>query len=311
LPVFITETGWKHAEGIDFEPFLPTSETLANYFKIAFEEAWSSKQIVAVTPFLLSYQQPPFDHFSFKKLDSGEYYPHYLALKDLPKTKGQPVQKNTAQLVKGEVYSTIVAGENYNISLTFKNTGQSIWGDQEVFLTPIKGGSELGIERVEIPSGVKVEPNSEYTFNIKLKAPQKGLFKIVLNLFSGNNQFESDPLEFTTEVKMPVVIQVLNSLKWKDNPQGEYILRVSGVVGESSRKIIIDSSGKSPEIEARYLLPDYSFDFTLERPYYHSKTLHSTVKTRVNTLDFGTLQPALLPALLNPKEFWKLLPFSN
>ena len=83
------------------------------------------------------------------------------------------------------------------------------------------------------------------------------------------------------------------------------------MVGDSSQKVTLDSEGKSPEMEARYLLPDYAFDFTLEKPYYYSKTINQTVKPGVNILDFDTLQPDILSALLNPKQLWKLLPFSN
>lgn len=311
FPVFITETGWKHAEGLNFASGLPDQDTVAKYYQEAFLDNWSSSRVVAVTPFLLSYLQSPFDHFSFKKPE-GDFYAMYQAIQSLPKTAGLPLQTNSAKLTKGEVYSSIVAGESYNISLTFKNTGQSIWNDREpVKLAPLIGGSELGIEPQLLPQGIKVEPGSEYTFNIQFKAPEKGIFKVSLNLFQGNTQFESAPIEFTTEVKLPVILQVLSALKWKKVPSGEYTLGVSGVIGDSAQKISLDENGKSAEIEARYLLPDYSFDFTLEKPYYHPVTIHQTVKPGVNTLQFGTLEPELLPALLHPKQLWQLLPFSN
>ena len=308
LPVFITETGWKHAEVLTYNPNLPTSNILSKYYENAYENAWNSSRIVAVTPFLLDYQEVPFDHFSFKKIDSLEYYPFYEAVKNLPKTVGRPIQVTTTELIKGEVYSSIVAGQTYSISLTFKNTGQSIW-DGQVKLKTIEGGKELGIKEVAVDR--QVEPDQEYTFQISLTAPQKGLFKVNLQLFSENKPFDSPPIQFTTEVKEPVILRVLSKLKWKDSPAGDYILKVSGATGESSRKVILDSSGKSQELEARYLLPDYSFEFSLERPFYHPKTIRREVKAGVNALDFGILQPALFQAILNPKELWKLLPFSN
>lgn len=83
LPIFITETGWKHAEGITFDPSLPSSDTVAENFKQAFENAWNNNQIVAVTPFLLIYQEPLFDHFSFKKFASYDYYPFFQTIQDL------------------------------------------------------------------------------------------------------------------------------------------------------------------------------------------------------------------------------------
>lgn len=316
LPIFITETGWKHAEGLNYDPSLPTSETLSTYYQNAFNNAWQDRKIVAVNPFLLNYQEKPFDHFSFKRVQEtnpvSEYYPQFQAISGLPKVSGRPVQDNLARLIKGEVYSSIVAGESYQISLSFKNTGQSIWNDQDTtYLVPLLGGSELGIEKVAIPKEIKVEPGGEYTFKINLKAPQRGSFEISLNLFSNTKQFDSPVVQFNTEVKLPVILQVLTSLKWKDNAAGEYILRVSGVVGDVTKKVTLDNKGLSQELEARYLLPGYAFDFTLEKPFYHPKTIHKSVQAGVNTLDFGVLQPNLMQALLHPKEFWQLLPFSK
>lgn len=310
LPIFITETGWKHAEGLKQSSNLPDADTVAEYYKSAFENAWSNSRIVAITPFLLTYQESPFDHFSFKKVTEPEYYSMYQAIQDLPKSAGKPVQENKASLVSGEVYSSVVAGEVYDISLTFKNTGQSIWNDREIVkLIPIKAAQELGLTAAEIPVNVKIEPEDEYTFHLILKAPKSGLFKVSLNLFEGNTQFNTDSIEFTTEVKLPVILQVINALKWKKTYQGEYILKTSGVVGDSSQSLSLNANGKSEQIETRYLLPDYSFDFTLEKPYYHPVTIHKTVKPGINILDFGIMQPALFESLNNPREFWKLLPF--
>lgn len=324
LLVFITETGWKHAEGLKVDSRLPDENTVAKYYKEAFENAWNIDRIVAVTPFLLSYQETPFDHFSFKKptgekqntkilgIQYPEYYSMYQTIQDLPKVAGKPVQETKAELSKGEIYSSIVAGETYTISLTFKNSGQSIWNDrEEITLKPIEGGQDLGILALKLPRDKKIEPGEEYTFNLKLQAPLSGSYNVSLNLFEGGKQFDSKPVEFTTQVKSPVILKIMGALGWKKDFEGTYTLTIKGVNGESAQNITLDKEGKSPEIEARYLLPDYSFEFSLEKPYYQSKTLNQKVYAGINTLDFGTLQPDILSAILNPREFWKLLPFSN
>lgn len=326
LPIFIAETGWKHAEGLSYDPSLPSVETVADYYQNAFENAWNSNRIVAVTPFLLSYQDSPFDHFSFKKI-TGErqaktilgveypdspYYPMYHTLQALSKIKGKPVQDNKAELKKGEVYASIVSGESYKIYLNFKNTGQSIWNDgDQVKLAAIFGGKDLGITNVFLPKEVKIEPGGEYTFNIELKAPESGTYKVSLSLFSGEKQFDSKPVEFTTEVKSPVILKVISSLGWKKDFAGSYVLKVKGASGESAQSIALNKQGASEEIEARYLLPDYSFEFSLEKPFYYPKSINQKVFAGVNTLDFGALQPNIFSTLLQPKEFWNLLPFSN
>ncbi|MBI2196647.1 hypothetical protein HYU45_03470 [Candidatus Daviesbacteria bacterium] len=329
LPIFITETGWKHAEGINYDPKLPDADTVSVNLQKAFENAWNLDRIVAVTPFLLSYQEAPFDHFSFKKITGEkqkeklpdirilgvqypEYYSMYQTIMDLPKVAGEPLQETKASLTKGEIYSSIVMGETYIISLTFKNTGQSIWNDAEqVKLVPLAGGRELGIDSVSLPKDKKIEPGGEHTFNLKLKAPESGTYEVSLNLFIGGKQFESKPLRFTTEVKSPVILKIIGALGWKRDFTGTYTLKVKGVSGESAQSITLNKQGISGEIEARYLLPDYPFEFSLEKPFYKPKTLNQKVYTGVNDLDFGTLQPDLLSAILHPAEFWKLLPFSQ
>ncbi|MCL4366323.1 hypothetical protein M1437_03795 [Patescibacteria group bacterium] len=329
LPIFITETGWKHAEGLNYDPKLPSTEIVAKYYKQALEDAWNMEKIVAVTPFLLSYQEDPFDHFSFKKITGEqkdnknrnikilgiqypEYYPMYQTLLDLPKVKGKPIQDTLAKLTKGEIYSSIVSKETYNISLTFKNTGQSIWNDGEkVKLAAISGGENLGINSVQLPPDQKIEPGQEYTFNLKLQAPLTGTYSVTLNLLEGNKQFDSAPVQFTTEVKSPVILKIMGALSWKKDFAGNYILTMKGINGANSQNISLNSQGTSEEIEAKLLLPDYIYEFSLEKPFYYSKTVKQTVYAGINTINFGALQPDLFSAILNPSQFWKLLPFSN
>ena len=309
LSVFITETGWKHAEGLNFDPSLPSSTVVATYFERSFQNAWSSNKIVAVTPFLLSYQEPPFDHFSFKKPNGEQsFYAHYDRILNMPKIVGQPVQENKAALIKGEVYSSVVSGQSYIINLTFKNIGQSIW-DQNTKLVVMTGSKELGTENVTVDQ--MVEPGQTYTFKLKLKAPESGSFNVVLNLFRGEKQFDSPALEFTTEVKAPVILKIKAGLTWKENFAGNYLLTVSGATGESSQNIALRENGYSAEIEARFLLPDYPFDFILERPFYHPSLIRQTLHPGVNVLDFGSLQPDIFSTILKPRELWKLLPFST
>ncbi|MBI4038258.1 hypothetical protein HY387_01260 [Candidatus Daviesbacteria bacterium] len=313
LPIFITETGWMHAEGIADNKSLPTSEIVGQFLQNVFQNAWNSPSIVAVTPFLLNYQEAPFDHFSFKEYASADYYPQYQLVADMPKIKGQPVQENKAELTKGEVYHSMVALQEYNIRLEFKNSGQSIWspsaGSGQAKLVALQGGKELGIEDVVVEN--QVEPQQKYTFNVKLKAPREGIHKVVMNLMQDGKQFETPPLEWTTQVKSPVILIVKGGMNWKRTHQGDYYLETRGVSGESVRLVALEQEGSSKQLEANYLLPDYEFEFTLSKPHYQSKTIRVKLQSGENVLDFGKLDPDILGTLLNPQELWQLLPFSN
>ena len=81
LPIFITETGWSSAAISD--------DQRAEYYKTAFETAWSDDSIVTVAPFLLKAGGGPFTVFSFIEED-GTPSKQYEALKNLPKVKGTP-----------------------------------------------------------------------------------------------------------------------------------------------------------------------------------------------------------------------------
>ncbi len=81
LPIFITETGWGCS--------LLSEKNISDNYKYAFDEVWSDPQVAAVTPFILNYPNRPFISFSFKN-QNGQFFDSYEAIKNLPKTKGEP-----------------------------------------------------------------------------------------------------------------------------------------------------------------------------------------------------------------------------
>jgi hypothetical protein len=344
LPIFISETGWKHSGGKKPNSSYPAVEKVAEYYKNAFEHAWNNEQIVAVTPFILDYQDAPFDNFSFKKIldeinkapdpssESAKFYPAYYTLKNLSKTEGRPLQINSAKLQKGGlstqnfiseidatqsgIATTLVANESYDLFLTVENTGQSIWNDgNQISLVPFSQSTLLGVKSVKIPEDQKIEPGQSYTFNFKIKAPTGGTYKIQLNMYSNEQLFDSEAFEFIIDIKSPVSLQAFSTVKWKNNPSGNYLLTVFGdiknTINSSVNKIIIGSDGSATPFEAKYLLPDHEYYFTIERPFYKPVTIHQKVTSGINRLDFGELQPDITSAILNPSELWKLLPWSE
>jgi hypothetical protein len=91
LPVFITETGWAHAEGERYNySFLPVNK-VAEYMQIAYEQVWlKDDRVMAVTPFTIWYE-PPFDHFAWINRE-GEPYAHFHAIKAMEKVAGNPAK---------------------------------------------------------------------------------------------------------------------------------------------------------------------------------------------------------------------------
>lgn len=83
LPIFITETGWTRGGN--------SEKVIGDSMKYAYENIWSKdKRIVAVTPFILNYQQEPFFDFSWKKSDT-DFFPVYSEIQSINKIAGIPV----------------------------------------------------------------------------------------------------------------------------------------------------------------------------------------------------------------------------
>jgi hypothetical protein len=323
LPIFITETGWKHAEGPDYNPNYVSAEKAADFYNQAFTKFWNNSQIVVVTPFVLDYQGDPFQHFSFKKPSSkisdkaveasasAAFYPMYQTIADMPKTKAQPVQENKADLTESNFYNNVALNESYTISVKVKNTGQSIWGEKgQVRLAP-EGSTELGIGSVAIPEGTKIEPGQEFNFVTTIKPTELGDFSGSLVLYNGNDKFSSDPFTFSTTVKSPVLLKIKTKLAWKDSSAGDYILSWLDGIHEVAQKVILGQNNESDNISGHTILPDAGYNFTLSKPYYKPKTIYQTVHSGDNDLDFGELQPDLPSAILNPPQLLQLLPGSH
>lgn len=89
LPVFITETGWAHAEGERYNSSYLGIDQVSSNFKKAFEDVWlPDDRVVAVMPFTIKFDAP-YDHFSWVNKDNVPYK-HYEVVKSLKKQAGKP-----------------------------------------------------------------------------------------------------------------------------------------------------------------------------------------------------------------------------
>lgn len=159
LPVFITETGWTRKVG---------ESQIGEKFENAFLNAWKDKRIVAVTPFILNYEYPPFDIFSWK--NNGSYNNLYNQVQKLPKNPGKPRQENSGVITQVFVPSIWFAGSSFSGILFVKNTGQSIWSAKDITISSPDGG-DIKIEKT---SFVSFEPGSSGLIFIQGQAPLKG-----------------------------------------------------------------------------------------------------------------------------------------
>ena len=130
LVVFITETGWVHNAGKSKVLGIST-ETVGNFYKQAYKNVWSDKRVIAVTPFVLNYQDFPFDNFSWRQLNSTNFHPHYKVVQDIQKTKGEPRQVKSAVILDSNIPKKVFSGFDLNSGFTIQNTGQTTWNPED------------------------------------------------------------------------------------------------------------------------------------------------------------------------------------
>lgn len=157
LPVFITETGWSNTE-VD-----PTKIGLM--YQHAFESVWNDSRVIAVTPFILDYPQPPFSQFSWEKSD-GSFYPYYSEVQKIPKVAGTPTQIESGQIVAAFAQPIIPLGSDFIGFILSKNTGQSIWNTKN-----IKIANDLGENFIKDYSFNDLEPGRLGLIFFKAETP--------------------------------------------------------------------------------------------------------------------------------------------
>lgn len=168
LPVFITETGWIHSQGMSLNTALLSPQQVANNILIAADSAWKSPQVVAVTPFVLNYQGMPFDHFSWRKLGSHEFYAHYSAYQSLPKQAGKPKQREQFSFTSRLIPKQLVSGSHYSLFSTIHNTGQSILSETDGYRLSVTFNGKFTSVSDPLPL---VEPNQRGIVTIHVETP--------------------------------------------------------------------------------------------------------------------------------------------
>jgi hypothetical protein len=93
LPVFITETGWAHAEGETYDSSFQSVDKIADNLKVAFRDVWlPDSRVRAVILFTVWYASP-YDHFAYVNNDNVPYK-HYEVVKSMKKVSGKPPALN-------------------------------------------------------------------------------------------------------------------------------------------------------------------------------------------------------------------------
>jgi len=130
LPVFITEAGWPHQEGLaDQRGFYP-AEQVAGFWQTYLADVLADPQVMAITPFILNYQGEPFDHFSWQKPNSTEFYPQFATVLGVSKQAGQPIQEQKL-VITNDLPGLLYNHTAYQLKVKLRNEGQALWSAAE------------------------------------------------------------------------------------------------------------------------------------------------------------------------------------
>lgn len=213
FPIFITETGWQHAHGKYIDQRLLSPETVGVNLQLAANNAWNDKDIIAITPFLFNYQDEPFDHFSFQRMNSSEYYPHYFAYQAISKQKGLPKQKQHYSVDKSLFPDSLVLNSTYTIEARITNNGQAILDPNDGYILTIRDESNLfDIFTETLPV---LEPGESGTIRAFIKTPSTEDNYLITTMITHNQ--ERIPIETKTVAVVPPPSADINvKLGWRN-----------------------------------------------------------------------------------------------
>ncbi|MBU4209898.1 hypothetical protein KKC08_01940 [Patescibacteria group bacterium] len=210
FPIFITETGWPHREGESNNNQFYTLNTATDFLKSAILLWQQDIRIQAVTPFIFNYPYSPFDHFSW--VDKQEnLYPQYQKIIDIPKQQNNPQQITESELVKKKLPFIIFPQKKYQGKIKLKNTGQSIWGENETSFC-LSPQSTANVELGPICTNHEIiEPGQTHEF--------KFTFQIIPSEIPQSNTFISwkniDPIQLTPITKNSLIFRPKTNIKQK------------------------------------------------------------------------------------------------
>ncbi len=289
LPVFITETGWVHDQGISFLSGAYTSEQIGINLRIAASQIWSDPNIVAVTPFALSYQGAPFDHFSWKRLGVSEFYPQFYAYQDIAKTKGRPKMHENYILDPKLIPPTLVGGAHYTLTGIIKNQGQAIVSAKEGYTLRFESPDDFSTTIHPIP---EIEPNRSGQISVTIDTPNDT--KAHLYTLSLEHEKDLFPLQ-SGVIKLipPPAVKLSVQLGWRSLNNAspvtvlvyDHLTLLHKFHGLTLQNGIVHVEG------LRNIVPDNTYRVVILVPYYLPRQIIAKLGNNITSLRMPRLYP--------------------
>ncbi len=292
LPVFITEAGWPHAEGLNYHGDFYSQENVSQNLLAYFNVILNDPRVVAITPFILNYQSEPFDHFSWRKQTGAkEFYPQFQATQNLVKTKGNPLQEQ--KLVLASVLpEKIITDSTYQIPLKIKNLGQAIWSKGEGYtLKFLKEPKNFEYFFSDI---TRLLPFEEETVWLYLKTKDEvGKFDRSLGI-AKEGKIVSNLLPWTLMTMGPLKIQVkINAFSGKAANGSDFKILVYNqkeeMVFATTGLSVKDGRGELSEVNN--LIVGDTYRLVVLKPYFLPRQTFLKVGEKDNRVSFRMMWP--------------------
>jgi hypothetical protein len=305
LPIFITETGWVHNEGKSPQYGAYSASKVADLIPQAFSQVWTDSNLAAITPFMLNYQDEPFDHFSWTKPGGQDVYPQYVTVQNLSKTAGKPIQIDNAILLSDTIPSILVNNSVYEIPVYFQNTGQSIW-EPGVYEVVIDGN--LLNNQSQRYALEYTEPFNDARITFHLQTPLKtGSYTLNVRV-EKNHQPIGSITERDVRLIPPPSLLVKAQLWYRKITSGDdftlLIYDDTGLVKKLEPFQVTDGVGMVSEI--RDVIPQKRYRFVLTKAYYLPRQTFAILSPSQTEINFNRLLPVdLFPdGQLTFKDLW-------
>lgn len=291
LPIIISETGWTHKDGYILGTSDPDSGALSNFYTRAFTQIWTQPRLLAVTPFILNYPDAPFSQFSWQIPHSQEFYPHYYRVASLAKISGQPVQIHAGLLVKADIPQSLVDSSHYQLKVSFKNTGQSIWNPAD-FSLDISGNFPPDL--IKVSSLAATEPGQTAELTLDLITPAVHTrYQFGFQLKFKEEAFGEKFAPEVAVVPPPTLIAKVKLLFKKSVSAVDFKLLVYDTDNQLQIKLpLAVISGQSQPVPLYNLIPNQIYRFVILKPFYLPRQLITRLNSDQTTVKFKTMLPS-------------------
>ncbi len=288
-PVFITETGWIH-NGDDTEIPGLSPDSIARYFKIAFESVWTDEDIIAITPFVLRYLEPPFDQFSWIDPISDEPYAHYNEVQHLSKPSGEPIQIFDNKITTKLFPTSLVIHSTYHLDLSFTNTGQSIWDENNV---TVNLKSTLSDQEIEIGKLNQTKPFEEAVIPLTIRTPEVISQQSIKVTLEHEGQPFGEGLEKTFMLIPPPSLLVQAKLWIKPQASANDFTLLIYDEGDllSKYESLPMQNGEGKISQLFNIIPHRNYRFVLTKPNYLPRQTYEYLQSDHTAVEFKRLLP--------------------